>query len=201
MGDLYHTPAQAVTVAVLLPHRHQVAGAENKSLQALVELEDLHQRARHQGIAQADDVPQEHTASSIEMVSGNPHRLGLEFEECPAELSRNAELRKSRPRLLGEVVGHLQVDQIRRHKLLSGPTLLEDRRQLVGDIEAEAVVPPCLEPGGELGAGVMVEDVDVELALALEARQRQVAAAEKADGRIDLVRAMDEIKLGVQRVA
>ena len=52
----------------------------------------------------------------------------------------------------------------------------------------------------ELVAGVVVEDVDVELALRREAGQRQVAAAEEADLRVVRVLAVEQVELGVQRV-
>ena len=50
-------------------------------------------------------------------------------------------------------------------------------------------------------AGVVVEHVDVELALLGEAGERQVAAAEEADRRVDRVRPEEQIELGVKRVA
>ena len=53
----------------------------------------------------------------------------------------------------------------------------------------------------ELVAGVVVEHVDVQLALLREAATGQVAAAEVADDRVDRVGPEEQVELGVQRVA
>ena len=90
---------------------------------------------------------------------------------------------KPDPGLLGQVVGHLQIDVVGRDELLACPALVDDVDQFLGDVDAPAVVPAVLEPLGQLLAGVMVDHVDVQLALLRKSGQRQVAAAQVADDR------------------
>ena len=84
---------------------------------------------------------------------------------------------------------------------LARPALLDDLDQLVGDVDRPAIVPAIFEPALELVAGVVVEHVDVQLALRRQARQRQVAAAEKADRRVVRVVPEEQVELGVEGMA
>ncbi len=111
-----------------------------------------------------------------------------------------AELADAFARLLGEVVRHLQVDVERRNERLARPAFLDDLRQLRADVHAPAVGPAILEPAGELGDGVAIEDINVQLALLHEAGQREVAAADIADAGIKRVVAEHKVELGVERV-
>ena len=77
----------------------------------------------------------------------------------------NAELRKSGACFLGKVVGHLDVDMVRGIGSSRAQLLVDDLDEFLGDVDAKPVVPSILEPSGELVAGVMVKDIDVELAL------------------------------------
>ena len=111
----------------------------------------------------------------------------LVIEQAIAELGRNAELGQAGARLLRQVVGHLDVDVVRRERRLARPAFLDDLHQLGGDVDAPAVVPAIFEPFGELVGGVVVEHVHVEFALIRQAGEREIAAAEIADDRVDRV--------------
>jgi hypothetical protein len=110
------------SVAVVLPHLHQVLRADDQRLQAVVVLEDARQRRRHERLAQADDVADEHAAALVQVVGGDLHRRLLELEELVAEVAGDAELGQAGARLLGEVVGHLEVDVIGRDRAARAPS-------------------------------------------------------------------------------
>ena len=126
------------------------------------------------------------TAAAWKSKSRSPNTLGILNSARPAR------------GFVGEVVGHLEVDVVGRNQGLPRPTLLDDAEKLAGDVDAEAVVPPVLEPPLELEGGVVVEHVHVQLALPGEAGEGQVAAAEVADDGVDGVVAEEQVELGVQ---
>jgi len=86
---------------------------------------------------------------------------------------------------------------VRRDQPFGGPTLFDDLHQLVGDVQAPAVVPAVLEPPAQLLRRVGLEHIHVQLALLRQPGQRQVAAAQIADDRVDGIAAVEQIKLGV----
>ena len=102
--------------------------------------------------------------------------------------------------LLGEMVGDLNVYVVRVDKFLTRPAFVDDGGKLFGDVNTPAVVPALFEPVGELFAGVIVEDVDVQFALAGEAGLGEVAAAHVADDGIDGIGAVQQVELGMKRV-
>ena len=195
-----HAGAHPVAFAVVLPHRDEVPGAEDQRLQPVVVLEHPRQRGGHEGLAQADDVADDHAAPPVQVVRGDLHGGGLEVEEPVSEVPGNAELRQPGPRLLRQVVRHLDVDVMRRDRFLPRPAPPDDRGQLVRYVDAPAVVPALLEPRRELFAGVVVEHVDVELALTGQPGLREVAAAQIPDHRVGRVGPEQQVELGVQRM-
>ena len=100
------------------------------------------------------------------------HRRFLVVEQDSVDLGRDAELRETGARLLREVVRHLEVDVIRRRVVRPRPTLIDDRRQFLGDVEREAVVPAVIEPGLQLLAGVVIKNIDIQLSLLCETGKR-----------------------------
>ena len=110
------------SIAVVLPHRDQVLGADDQRLQAVVVLEDARHGGRHQRLAQADHVADQHAAALVQVVRGDLHGGRLEVEQPVAELARNAELGQAGARFLRQVVGHLEVDVVRRDQLLRAPS-------------------------------------------------------------------------------
>ena len=131
----------------------------------MVILENLGESRRHQGLSEADHIANKDTATLIEMVGGDLDGGHLVIEKAIAELGRNSELRQSSPSLLRQVVSHLEIDVIGRNRNHTRPTLLDDLDQLFGDIDAPLVIPPILEPFGQLECGIMVHHIDVQLAL------------------------------------
>src|SRR5262249_17761228 len=124
----------------------------------------------------------------------------LELEEMAGEVGGKAKLVQACAGFLRQVVRDLQVDQVRRQRLLAGPALLDDLQEFRRDVETPAIVPAVLKPPCELGARVLFDDVDVELALLCESRECQVAAAEKADRGGNRIGTKQEVQLRVQRM-
>ena len=201
LSDGEHPGAQAIPLPVVFPHAHQVPRAEDERFDAVVILEDAGERGGHERLAQTHHIADHHPAALVEMMGGDLHRRLLELEQRVAEVAGNAEFHQPGPRLLGQVVGHLDVDVVRGNQGGPRPTGVDDGHQFLGDIEAESVVPPLLEPPGELGAGIVIQDIDVEFALPGEAGQGQVTAAEIADCGIEGIVAKHQVQLGVQWMA
>ena len=109
-----HLGVQAVAVDVVLPHWHQVLGADDEGFGVIVVFEDLGQRRGHHRLAQAHHVADQHATALVEVVRGDLDGGGLEVEQRAVEDRGNAEFREPGPRFLREVVGHLQIDVIGR---------------------------------------------------------------------------------------
>jgi hypothetical protein len=92
----------------------------------------------------------------------------------------NAEFGKAGPCFLSQVIGHLEIDVVRRHQAFACPAFVDDVGQFLGDVDAPAVGPAVLEPIDQLVAGIVLQHIDVQLALLGKAGQREVAAAQKA---------------------
>ena len=88
-----------------------------------------------------------------------------------------------------------------RDQSLARPAFLDDLDQFLSDVDAEPIVPPVLEPFLQFESGIVVEHVDVQLALPGKAGESQVAAAQVAHDRVDGVVAEQQVELRVQRVA
>ena len=63
----------------------------------------------------------------------------------------------------------------------TGPAFLDYLDEFFGDVEAPVIGPAVLEPLGQLGRGVVIQDVHVQLALVRQAGEREIAAAHIAD--------------------
>jgi hypothetical protein len=85
----------------------------------------------------------------------------LEFEEFIAEILWDSELDEAFARFLAEMVCHFYVYVVRRNGNVAGPTLLDHFDKVFGNIDAPAIVPAVVKPGGEFGAGVVVGDIDI----------------------------------------
>ena len=193
-----HAGAHPVPFAVVLPHGDEVLRADDQRLQPVVVLEHARERGGHEGLAQPDDVADEHAAPLVQMMRGDLHGRRLEVEKLVAEVARNAKLGQAGPRLLRQVVGDLDVDVMGRNQSLARPALLDDRGELVRDVDAPTAVPAVLEPAGELLAGVLIEHVHVELALKRQSGLREVAAAQVRHRGADQVRAEQQIEPGME---
>ena len=134
------------------------------------------------------------------MMRRDLHGRRLEIKKPAAEISGNAKFGQPGSRLLREVVGDLHVDVKRRNQLFPRPALVDDPDELIRNIHAPPVIPAVFEPLGELPAGVVVHDIDVEFSLVAETRQGKVAAPEIADRRVYGVRAEQQVELGVKRI-
>ena len=83
---------------------------------------------------------------------------------------------------------------------LTGPAFLDHGDQVVRDVEATGIVPAVLEPLDELGTRVHLQHIDVQFSLPAQARHREIAAADKADDRIEVVGPMSQVEFRVQRM-
>ncbi len=154
-----------VLMTVVLPHRDDVQRAEDQRFQEQVVRQDPGERRGHQGLPQADHVSEEDAAAFVDMMGRDFHGRDLEVEEPVAEVLWDGVLDDAFPRLLREVVGHLHVDMVRRDCVWPGPALVDDVGDLLRDVDAPMVGPSVFKPLRELVAGVVVRDVDVQLAL------------------------------------
>ena len=110
-----------VLFPVVLPHADEVLGAHDQRLEILVILEDSRQRRRHQGLSKPDHIADKDPTTLVDVVGGNLDSGNLKLEKLIAEILRDAELEQAFPRILAEVVGHLDVDVVRRDRFLDAP--------------------------------------------------------------------------------
>ena len=203
LGDRHHARApEPVPPAVAVPHSDEVLGADHERPQPHLVLEDAGERGRHHRLSQADDVTKEHAVTPRQVARGEADRGGLVVEQLALEHLRELELGEPQARFLGEVVCHLEVHVVGRHQLLARPALVDECQQFCADVETEPVVPPRLEPARQFSGRVAVEHVDVELAVAAQAGEREVARPEEADRReVVVARLVAEVELRVEPVS
>ena len=201
-GDAHHAvAAEAVGAGVVLPHRHEVLGAEDERLKIQVVLHHAGQRGGHQRLAQPDHIADDHAPLTMQLPCGNLHRPLLKLEQHTLKLRRDPYIADTGLRLARQLIRELQIDLIRRRPRLARPALVDQLRQLTADVETEAVAPVPLEPCPERIARRAVDQLDVELALPREPGEGEVAAAQDGGGRRVRIAAVEEVELGVQRVA
>ena len=135
------------------------------------------------------------------MVRSDLNGLCLELEKRVSEITGNGKLRDAGLSFARQVVRHLQIDEVGRDWLFARPAFVDDFRQLGGDVQTEGVLPTVLEPLLELQTGVVVEYIQVELALLRQARHCEVAATEEPrDGVVDVVAVM-QVELRMEGVS
>ena len=166
----------------------------------VVVLEDASDGGSHQGLAKSHHVADEHAVALVQVMGRYLDSSGLEVEQPVAEHLGNPELGETGAGFVREVVGHLEVDVVGRYQRFPRPTLFNDLKQLVRDVNAEAVVPPVLEPLLELESGVVVENVHVQLALPGQTGEGQVAASQVANDWVDWIVSEQQVELRVQGV-
>ncbi len=199
-ADREYFAAKTVLLPVIFPHRNQVLRTDNEHPHSVVVLEDPGKGSRHERLAQPDDIPDENAVSLVDVVGGDADGSLLELKEAVFELARDVEFREPGSGLLGKVIRHLDIDMIWWDQIFSRPAFLDDVNEFIGDIDTEGVVPAILEPSGKLAGRVMVENVDIELALSCEPGHGQVATAKIADNGIDGIRPKEQVELRVERV-
>ena len=70
-------------------------GAEDQRFQTVIVFEDASHGRRHQRLAEADDIADEHAAPLVEVVRGDLDRGDLELEQLVVKVARQAELRQA----------------------------------------------------------------------------------------------------------
>jgi len=111
----------------------------------------------------------------------------LVVEQAISKFRRDAELGKPGAGFLRQVVRHLHVDLIRREHFLPRPAFINNLDQFSRNVDAPAITPSCLEPLNQLVGGIVIEHVDIQLALMGEAGKREIAATQVADNGIDRI--------------
>ena len=138
----------------------------------MVVLKDSGNGSCHQGLAETHHVADQNTTPFVQMVGGNLHGRDLEIEQHIGEIAGKTEFGEARAGLLGQMVGNFQVDVVRRRQLCPCPTLFDDLDQFLGNVPAEVIIPAFLEPLRKFLAGVLIENVDIQFALAAKAQRR-----------------------------
>ena len=149
----------------MLPHASQVGRTENERPSAFIFFEYLRHSRSHERLAQAHYITQQHASASVQVVRSQRYGLRLKVEYHALKFLGKLELSFALSRFLGEMVDHLQVDQVGSKQFLSGPTGLNEGRQLVGDVESKGVVPAVVEPMLQLAGGVLIQHIHVQFAL------------------------------------
>lgn len=167
----------------------------------MIILENTRDCRGHERLAQTNHIANHHPATLVEVVGGDFDGGNLEFEQLVAEVAGDSKLGETGPGLLGQVIGHLDVDVIRRNRLWTCPTAIDDLDKFFGDVDTEPVVPAVIKPHGQLVAGIVVEYIDVELSLLRKPGQREVAAAQVAYLGVKRIFAEEQIQFGVELMA
>ena len=200
-ADGEHAGAQAVLVAVVFPHGDEVFGADNERFEALVILKDAGDGGGHQGFAETDDIADEDAAAFVEMVGGDLDGGGLKVKQGIAEVGGDAEFGEAGARLLGEVVGDLDVDMV-------GVESVPRTRQLSSMMAASSLemsmhqlsFQRCSNQSASLLQASWSRTSTFSSPLFGEAGLGEVAAAQVADDGIDGIGAVQQVELGMKRV-
>lgn len=141
------------------------SGLANECFQVMVVFKDSRKCSGHECLAKTYNIPDKNATSLIQMVSCNLHSSFLEVEKLIAEITRNAKFGEPSPSFLGKVIGHLQVDMVRRYRFASSPAGFDDLNEFLRNIDAPSVVPAIFKPCGKFVTCVMIQNVDIQLTL------------------------------------
>lgn len=186
---------------MVLPHFDEVLRAQDERADAPFVLNQTSECRCHQGFAQTYHVANKNAAALVEMMSSNPHSCTLKFKKLAAKFQGDAKFSQPGPRLLRQVVGHLDVNVVRRHEGFTSPAFFDDLCKFRGNVDAPAIFPAVLEPLGQLVASVVIEHVNIQLTLAGQTSEGQIAAAKVANSGIDGIWSEKQVELGVERMA
>ncbi len=89
------------------------------------------------------------------------------------------------------MVDDFQIYQIWAHHFRTSPTLLDNLRQFLRDIVAVFVIPVVVKPVMKFVGGILLQYINVEFAVLLQACSGQIAATDKAHQGRDCVSAVD----------
>ena len=192
-GIGHHLAPQPVALPVVLPHGNEILGAKDQGFKVLFVFEHTGKRGCHKRFAQAHDVTQEDTAAPghvprSELDSGN-----LKSEELGPKGLRYSKLNEALTGVLAEVVRDLDVNVVRRYLGLACRALADNVGEIAGDIKTPDVIPALFEPSGQFATRIAIHYVNVQFPLVLQARPREIAAAEVTDFGIDRVWAEEQV--------
>ena len=111
--QLDHLMAEVVGVAVSLPHGFEVLGAHDEHAAAVSVLAQPGDSHSDKGLAQSDHVSDHHPAEPVERSGRELRGNGLMLQQRRPQIGRQAIGDEPVAGLLREVVGHLQIHQIR----------------------------------------------------------------------------------------
>ena len=153
-------------MCVILPHAHEILRADYQCFQSVVVLEDTGDRRGHQRLAKPNHIADQDAIALVQVMGRYLHCGCLEVEHAVAEVPGNLELSEARTSLVRQVIGHFEIDPVRWYQIRPCPTLLDNFDQLFGDVHAELIGPPILEPLAQFFAGVLIEHIYVQFTLA-----------------------------------
>ena len=133
-------------MAVVFPHRLKIQRAQYQRFEQQLIRQDSRKCRRHKGLAESDNVGEQNTSAFLHMMRRDLYRLFLELEELVAEVFGNAVANDAISRFLGEMVGHLDIDVVRRDWLWASPALVDNVGNLLGDVQTPFVTPPFVKP-------------------------------------------------------
>ena len=110
------------------------------------------------------------------MVSNNFDCVLLEVEKVVLKLRGKSVLFHAVSCFLAQMIGDFEIDVIRRYGLVSRPAIFNGADKVVGDVEAEIVVPAVFKPISVDFSLVAVVVFYVKFTLVFQSRISQVTA-------------------------
>ena len=202
LGDRARLHLEVILLGVLTPHLPQIRRADHERRSAKRFLVKLRDRTGSDRLAQADHVADHRTAAFLQVPHGKLDRCLLEIKQLRIKRRGQMIFGNALPRLATEVIHDLQIHLVRRWTIHRRPALVQDRDQVLGDVDGEVVIPPLREPLGVLLVVVVVAELGVQLTIAHHAAEGQVARTHDRHDRIGrILRTMRQIQLRMKRIA
>lgn len=202
LGDGHHSGYEPIPMRVVLPHAHEVFRADDQRFERVRRvLKNPGKRRSHERFPKAHHITEDDAPALFKMPRSDADGGGLELQQCPTHIGGDGEFGKAGAGFLGQVVGQLDVNPVRRKGIEARPAFVNGLGQFLGDVHAPAVIPTVIKPVAQFVGGVVIEHVHIEFALVREAGECEIAAAEIASDGIIRVFAETEIELGVERMS
>ena len=202
LGDRARLHLEVVLIGVLPPHRPQIRRTDHQCRRAKRFFVELRDRTGGNRLAQAHHVADHRATPLLEVSNGQLDGRLLEIKQLRVKRRGQMILGNALPRLAAEVIHDLQIHLVRRWTIHRRPALVQDRDQVLGDVDGEVVIPPLREPLGVLLVVVVVAKLGVQLTIAHHAAEGQVARTHDRHDRIGrILRTMRQIQLRMKRIA
>ena len=202
LGDRARLHLEVVLIGVLPPHRPQIRRTDHQCRHAKRFFVELRDRTGGNRLAQAHHVANHRATPLLEVSNGQLDGRLLEIKQLRVKRRGQMILGNALTRLATEVIHDLQIHLVRRWTIHRRPAFVQDRDQVLGDVDGEVVIPPLREPLGVLLVVVVVAKLGVQLTIAHHAAEGQVARTHDRHDRIGrILRTMRQIQLRMKRIA